>query len=134
MTSLAITGAMRHTLPGRSAAGRVQTNPFFPALLWAINGARLDPKPDVEVMTQAEFDALPSYSCSLPTGTIVGKRWRRGHPYANPTHWWLGEYIEHPDPGYVGVRWRLIEVARDVRDEPFVGYTPTAEHGKGQRG
>ena len=28
-------------------------------------------------LTRAEFEALPEYSCSLPTGTTPGKRWRR---------------------------------------------------------
>ena len=28
-------------------------------------------------LTASEFAALPDYSCSLPTGTTIGKRWRR---------------------------------------------------------
>lgn len=51
-------------------------------------------------LTQAEFDALPEYSCSLPTGTTTGKLWKRDlsfrDPYHMPPHgrsgWMRGEY------------------------------------------
>jgi hypothetical protein len=40
-------------------------------------------------LTRAEFDELLAYDCSIPTGVVVGKRWRRtdrdGH--------WTGEMI-----------------------------------------
>jgi len=62
-------------------------------------------------LSDAEFDALPEYSCSLPTGTTIGKRWKRGEPYGQPTRWLLGEYVEHADPGKVGIRWSRIAVA-----------------------
>ena len=51
-------------------------------------------------LTRAEFDALPEYSCSLPTGTAVGKRWKRHDGSfdraflargGKPT-WMVGEY------------------------------------------
>lgn len=29
------------------------------------------------LLTQSEFDALPEYSASYPTGTTPGKRWKR---------------------------------------------------------
>lgn len=70
--------------------------------------------PHVE-LTQAELEALPEYSCSLPTGTTIGKRWkldvhfRPGPPNAFPA-WLLGEYTAHPDPGLVGITWRRIVV------------------------
>jgi hypothetical protein len=64
------------------------------------------------IMSQKDFDALPEYSCSLPTGTFIGKRWRRREPYTStPTHWFLGEFIEINDPENVGIRWREILIA-----------------------
>lgn len=49
------------------------------------------------LISQADFDALPEYSCSLPTGVFDGKCWKR---YDNGV-WWIGCYIEedppHPD-------------------------------------
>ena len=87
------------------------------------------------VLTREQFDALGEYSCSLPTGVTVGKRWKRNdHAFSPivqlPTHWpslmgyifgfqrraphepkwWLGEYVEHEDPEQVGIRWVRIAV------------------------
>jgi len=65
---------------------------------------------DEAVMDLAYFDALAEYSTSLPTGTFVGKRWKRRVPYATtmPGVWYLCEYVEHIDPGLVGVVTRRI--------------------------
>lgn len=59
-------------------------------------------------LTVAEWQALPEYSSSIPTGTTAGKRWRRHHRWIdggerNPwtgavtggvvrESWWVGEY------------------------------------------
>lgn len=48
-----------------------------------------------------ELRELPEYSCSLPTGTTIGKRWGRQlhHGSRVPTEtreWQLGEYMECP--------------------------------------
>src|SRR3954464_7480956 len=66
-------------------------------------------------LSEAEFKALPNYSCSLPTGTIIGKRWRRREPYENgppgTVHtWFMGEYVESDREGYVSVRWYRIQI------------------------
>lgn len=83
-------------------------------------------------MTRAELEQLAEYSCSIPTGTSLGKRWRCNrdayrarvtiglHPFDGtpvlqplwPPDWWLGEYVPHPegDPQKVGIQWRKIEV------------------------
>lgn len=60
---------------------------------------------EVIELTRAEFDALPEYSCSLPTGTTLGKRWRKnGDAYGSRSvvsateeritgilqNWWMG--------------------------------------------
>jgi hypothetical protein len=61
------------------------------------------------LMTQKEFDELPEYSCSLPTATTVGKRWKHGSPYVGErTRWTMGEYVEHADPTMVGILWREV--------------------------
>lgn len=66
-------------------------------------------------LSEKDFDALDDYSCSIPTGTYVGKRWKRRHPYVHypdvvPT-WTMGEYYEYGDHGRVGINWRPIVVA-----------------------
>lgn len=52
-------------------------------------------------LTRAEFDALPEYSATLPTGTTPGKRWRRhdgAHdPSCNKPVWMVGEYDPEDD-------------------------------------
>jgi hypothetical protein len=101
-------------------------------------------------LTWAELQALPEYSCSLPSGTYVGKRWKRNiNAYARPhaddctaphekttrgivcpciqafsnrcpqcvavgknlkPNWWLGEYVDDPDPKQIGIVWTRILV------------------------
>ena len=71
---------------------------------------------EIDVMTRAEFDALPTYSCTLPTGTTIGKKWKRdvNEPrrfhgdFAVKEEWWTGEYIPDPEPGMVGIKWRRV--------------------------
>lgn len=71
-------------------------------------------------MAQAEFDGLLDYSCSLPTGTTIGKRWKRGEPYygTGPKEWFQGEYVACDKPDHVGIKWSKIEI---------VDATPTKE-------
>lgn len=74
---------------------------------------------DVDTLTQAQFDILPEYSCTLPTGTTIGKKWKRDvnepkrfhriEPNA-PKEWWTGEYTPHPDPDTVGIKWRKVVI------------------------
>ncbi len=62
-------------------------------------------------MTPEELKKLPEYSCSLPTGTTIGKRWRRRIPYYTnqPLQCWLvAEYVPHPDPDLTGIKWRQV--------------------------
>jgi hypothetical protein len=65
---------------------------------------------EVVEMTQAEIDALLEYSTTLPTGKTVGKRWKR-RLFLGPKagRWVLCEYVEDPDPEYVGIASRLIQ-------------------------
>lgn len=61
------------------------------------------------VLSDVEVERLDEYSCSLPTGTTVGKRWVRYQPYkvrpGRAQERWLGQYVEHADPGMVGIWW-----------------------------
>ena len=62
-------------------------------------------------LTTPEFDALPEYSCTIPTGTTEGKRWKRRHPYREEknveTSWYMGEYAK-PKNGKVPIIWYRI--------------------------
>ena len=63
-----------------------------------------------------ELDQMSEYSTSLPTGTAIGKRWKRNinmlagpHGFAvegeGPPIWRVGEYVPHLDPDLVGIKW-----------------------------
>jgi hypothetical protein len=60
-------------------------------------------------LSEQELFALPEYSCSLPTGTTIGKRWRRHEPYRPddpvPRRIWVGEYFDIGEPDKVGICW-----------------------------
>lgn len=83
-------------------------------------------------LTASELAELPEYSCSLPTGTTIGKRWRRNraayargtvvglHPFDGTPiveypdeEWWLGEYVDIGEPERVGIVWRRVRVAAE---------------------
>lgn len=68
-------------------------------------------------LTQEQFDKLSEYSCSIPTGTTIGKRWKRGEPYCGPrTHWYMGEYQQHPtNPNLVLIVWKEIKIVDSNR-------------------
>ena len=94
-------------------------------------------------MTADEFFKLGEYSCSLPTGVTVGKRWRRRETFGlrpqsvevhndrdvpDPGRWLMGEYADDPDaelgedggPKTVLIRWRRIRITSPWK-EKFVG-------------
>lgn len=91
------------------------------------------------IVTPDEFDALLEYSTSIPTGTIVGKVWKRKYTVIDKAvplgitfpwpicdgrvamdcrveqkHdlWQLGEYVEDKDPTMIGIKWRDLLVVR----------------------
>lgn len=55
-------------------------------------------------MDEGEFGELLEYGQSLPALTTIGKRWKTDR-MLNEKHWLLGEYIEHPLAGMVGIKW-----------------------------
>lgn len=88
-------------------------------------------------LTEGEFNDLPNYSCSLPTGTTIGKRWKRREPYEDgppgTVHlWYMGEYVEHPDPETVGIEWFLIELLTQ-REAQVLRLYPNGVDGAGRR-
>ena len=82
-----------------------------------------------EVITLEALEALLEYSCSLPTGTTIGKRWRRSTKFgqslaaARFTEWMIGTYVEHLDDTKVGIVWtwgqanRIEPIAAHETDE-----------------
>ena len=61
---------------------------------------------DTTTMTMAELMMLPEYSSSLPTGTAIGKRWRR----KQGTKWLTGEYVPSKKEGCVDVKWLEVKL------------------------
>lgn len=66
------------------------------------------------VISRSDLQALPEYSCTLPTGTTIGKRWRRDthivgiarpQDKPGPSEWVIGEYFDDGTPGMVAIRW-----------------------------
>jgi len=67
------------------------------------------------VISREDLRKMLEYSCTLPTGTYLGKRWRRDihEPKRNAgqlglePEWVIGEYIPDPkhDPEMIGIRW-----------------------------
>lgn len=88
--------------------------------------------PEEIELTKAEFDELGEYSgCSLPTGTSIGKRWKRNEDAYGPRSsislaeekmgdvfpdWWMGEYYELNPPvkDTVGIRWKKIRLKKET--------------------
>jgi hypothetical protein len=71
-------------------------------------------------LTTEELKAMPEYSCSLPTATTIGKRWKRNiHPDCNGAAgapperclWVIGEYHDIGRADRVGIRWYDVLVA-----------------------
>lgn len=80
-------------------------------------------------LTKVEFDALLSYDVSIPTGTLMGKRWKRrrwdparacakcasckmgikcGRGWID--EWDMGEFVPDPGKGMIGIAWKEIKV------------------------
>lgn len=63
------------------------------------------------LMSKVAFDALPEYSMSNPAGTTIGKQWKMGWGQPDgPLTWYLCEYVEHDDPGFIGIRRKVIQL------------------------
>jgi hypothetical protein len=62
---------------------------------------------EVVYVTRREFNDLLEYSHTLPTGTTIGKTWKR----KNGTDWYMGEYVPDDDPKMIGIVWTKIVVS-----------------------
>lgn len=67
---------------------------------------------DALALTRAEFDALPEYSFSLPTGTTPGKAWKK---HKRDGTWMRGVYGKpfpesHKYHGEIPIVWRRIVI------------------------
>jgi hypothetical protein len=74
---------------------------------------------DVVLLSQAEFDALPDYSCTLPDSykrpiSEGGRPWKRRINYDDASKGWMrGEYLAHPtDPTLLNIKWELIALRK----------------------
>ena len=72
---------------------------------------------DEVTLTQQEVDSLLEYSHSLPTGKVIGKKWKG---YFNvpskdgklePTLL-LCEYVVDPDPEFIGIKYSKIIIKK----------------------
>jgi len=67
-----------------------------------------------ESITQKELDDLGEYSCSLPTGTIIGKRWKCKKDYNDVSKGWLiAEYVPSYVKNMIGIKWKDAVVVND---------------------
>lgn len=70
-------------------------------------------------LTRAEFDALPNYSCSMPTDIAIGKAWKRAKKYNeqtdDPNDWLVWRYEEYEEPDRVGtaIAWYKINIVEE---------------------
>lgn len=73
------------------------------------------------IMTARGVDLLPEYSSSLPTGKCDGKVWKCARDRRDASQgWWLAEYVDVGEPGYINITWREILLA-----EPLGAPCPT---------
>lgn len=78
---------------------------------------------ETAIVTRSDFEKLPAYNTTLPTGKYPGKVWKRGvvvdargRYTREPTpddQWMLGAIEADPDgeEGYVLIRWRKLLIA-----------------------
>lgn len=90
------------------------------------------------IMTREQFDSLGEYSCTLPTGTYIAKRWKRDvneprryaimqgrvshrsleekeladklNPDDFPPKWWMGEFAEGDHSEDIKILWREVVI------------------------
>lgn len=67
-------------------------------------------------MTQKEFDAVLEYSSSIPTGTDLGKKWKR----RCTDGWVMGEYYDIGSTTEVGIRWSTIKIVPETMEQANV--------------
>ena len=79
---------------------------------------KISEKDKAIILTKEEFDNLPEYSCSLPTGTTIGKKWKSKVNYNDSSKGWLlAEYIEIGKKDKVGIKWLDIILEQSPKGE-----------------
>lgn len=76
-----------------------------------------EPSESVVSLTRDEFEKLPEYSATLPTGVVIGKCWRRK---MRANQWIIGEYVasatkEH----HAEVRWSRLKILDEAPVSPL---------------
>lgn len=67
------------------------------------------------IFTQRDFNDLSEYSTSLPTGTTVGKQWKRDNNHHRTNHDWnLCTYVDIGSEDRIGIRWQKLLIAETV--------------------
>lgn len=73
------------------------------------------------LLSRRQFDGLPEYSATSPSGVYPGKCWKRAHPgpcapgslpVRGPKRWFLMWYGESPNPRYCSINHREIRIGR----------------------
>lgn len=75
------------------------------------------------VVSLAVFKQTYEYSRTLPTGTVIGKTWRRcvySGLRDQYEEWWMGTYVDVGSSECVGIRWQPLLVAEAVLLHAFV--------------
>lgn len=62
------------------------------------------------IVTFNSFLALDDYSCTLPSGTVHGKVWKRHEPYRGRGKWWFGQFTLSAEPDMIDIVWRELWV------------------------
>jgi hypothetical protein len=71
------------------------------------------------VMTRATFEGLHEYSGTIPTGKVIGKRWKQNKTYtdrrAGEPEWFLRGYeeLDPPNPEQIAIPWWRIEIVEE---------------------
>jgi hypothetical protein len=68
----------------------------------------------IAAISRDELLQLPEYTTSLPTGTTIGKRWRRSKGDGG---WEIGEYVRSALPNHVGIKWYQVQLLEDLYDD-----------------
>ena len=63
-------------------------------------------------LTPEAFKVLKEYSSSIPTGTTIGKQWKKNtHAFTGKeAEWYLCEYVPHENPDLVGIDYKKIVI------------------------
>ena len=75
----------------------------------------------VVTLTRAQFDKLPEYSTSIPTGVYEGKQWKRAGAMVNGTQNWQratyhSPYADEKGVARMCIEWVMIAIVEEAVD------------------